>query len=154
MEKYIEALELAKKVDSVELMGSIRWEIYQAHQCLGRLSLPSTSEMQQCEDATPLLKNAAIMEDFPGLTDAAQIGQNVKHRDKWYMLFGTTQSECTLKEVRRAYHKLMLQLHPDKFEPQHLKYCAEEASLVVNAGFELIKEHGECAKTANRNDEL
>ena len=47
---------------------------------------------------------------------------------------------------------ISLRSHADKFQPQQMKHCAEEASLLINAGHELIREHSDCTnKTERRN---
>ena len=44
----------------------------------------------------------------------------------------------------------MVRYHPDHFEPRALRHCAERASTVIAAGYELIAEHSECSTRSGR----
>ena len=89
----------------------------------------------------------SLMEDFTknGMTSARGMGRRVKHWDAWYALFGFEErSACNLAALHKAFRRIMVRYHPDRFEPRALRHCAERASTVISAGYELIGEHSEC----------
>lgn len=137
------ALAVARAEDTadfIDIAEIARWQLFKAKYCLGRARLPGTTTKDSNRCAIKALRNSDLMEDFEAVVKGVQ--QNVKHWDKWFKLFRLSKSSCSRLKVKKAYRRLMLQYHPDKFDGP--KHCATEMSFVLAAGRELLEGHSAC----------
>jgi DnaJ-domain-containing protein 1 len=145
----LEALEQAEVLglqDTVtgEWEGRLAWRLHQARHCVGAHTLALGDRSALCEKEITFLGDADLKDDFVTLADTGSDGgpANARHLPKWHKLFGVTEESCDPKVLKRAYRKLMLKYHPDKYKGE--AECAQTASLWLNAGNFLVLER--CAE--------
>ena len=133
-----------------ELKMKIVWKLFQANVCIGSLPLGTGPHAASCVELLPLLANKRLEEDFALMGNSRGM-LKVQHWDAWFELFGfSDHKSCSRRGVNVAFRKLQLQYHPDKqshSDPTRLqvvRQCAEQASMWVNAGKELLLVHSRC----------
>jgi ankyrin repeat protein len=139
--EYQKASDLAKKELFFDLAAEIDWKIFKAETCL---SIPHDNMDSKGNDGTKCTIDELFDEDMKADFNQMSNGQflNVKHHAKWYALFGIEKSKCSARIVKRAWRKLQLKYHPDKYDGD--KDCAREMSLMVNAAKELLEKQSAC----------
>eukprot|EP00947_MAST-08B_sp_MAST-8B-sp1_P001940 g1940.t1 len=139
---YAEAKALAGRGRFSDVSMIIEWKLFKAESCLGAAVLPLPGP--EVEDPTCGIKALGDEELLADFSVAAQPGafRRVRHWDRWFGLFKLDESSCSAQALKRAYRKVMLRYHPDKFRGS--AHCAQTMSLIVNAGKELLENHSAC----------
>ena len=119
----------------------LEWKIFQAETCLGTAMLPVMAPGADPTCGIRELGDGDLREDFERASERKG-WRKVKHWDKWYAIFDLTPNTCAPRALKKAYRKLMLKYHPDKFDGD--AGCAQFMSLIVNAAKELLEGRREC----------
>ena len=147
---YAVAMSLAGKHHLADVVAMLEWKIFKADSCLGSAVLPLPRPEQ--EDPTcgiAALGNEDLLADFEVAASRGGF-RRVKQWPAWFDLFGLTEQSCSPTALKASYHKLMLRFHPDKFDgPEH---CAQTMGLLINAGKELLENHGACIAAGNERE--
>jgi len=104
------------------------------------------------EFRTALEKDESFSRAKEGMAKAQKLQKQAGKRD-YYKILGVKRS-ATKKEIQKAYKKLALEWHPDKFQDEEEKKAAEKKFMDIAAAKEVLTDAEKRAKYDSGEDPL